>query len=162
MSHRLSDGTKVNQWGGDGATNGNKGEKPTKAQGVYRPSHKVSTRRASRGHAANGDTLQADSYEPPTLANPGCLVKGIKVGGGLMGAPEAHENEAPFPLKLAQWFIRSWCPPNGLVLDPFSGSGTTCHAAATLGRRGIGCDLRMSQCELGRRRCASVQPDLFQ
>lgn len=108
---------------------------------------------------AKGDDMK---HLPPVLANPGCLVKGIRVGGGLMGHKLAHENEAPFPLKLAQWFIRGWCPPNGLVMDPFSGSGTTCHAAMTLGRRGIGCDLRFSQCELGRRRCADVQPEMFE
>lgn len=73
----------------------------------------------------------APRYKPCELSNPGCLVQGIKVGGGLMGAKEAHENEAPFPLKLAQWFIRGWCPPGGMVLDPFSGSGTTVHAALT-------------------------------
>lgn len=90
------------------------------------------------------------------------LIQGIKVGGGLMGHKLSHLNEAPFPLKLAQWFIRGWCPPGGRVLDPFSGSGTTVHAAASLGRIGYGCDLRFSQCELGRRRCSDVQGDLFQ
>jgi DNA modification methylase len=85
----------------------------------------------------------------------------VKVGGGLMGHQLAHENEAPFPLKLAQWFIRGWCPPAGKVLDPFSGSGTVVHAATTLGRVGIGCDLRLSQCKLGRRRCREMQVEMF-
>lgn len=85
------------------------------------------------------------------------LIQGIKVGGGLMGHKLSHLNEAPFPLKLAQWFIRGWCPPGGRVLDPFSGSGTVVHAAHSLGRIGIGCDLRFSQCELGRRRMMDVQ-----
>ena len=89
------------------------------------------------------------------------LITGIKVGGGLMGHSLSHVNEAPFPVRLAQWFIRSWCPPGGRVLDPFSGSGTTVAAAASLGRVGYGCDLRLNQCQLGRRRCAEVQTDLF-
>lgn len=79
------------------------------------------------------------------------LVK-IKVGGGMLGHPFAHVNEAPFPIDLAKYFIRSWCPPGGTVLDCFSGSGTTVDAAWRLGRKGIGLDLRASQCELGRRR----------
>lgn len=87
----------------------------------------------------------------PVLANPGNLVK-IIVGGGVMGHPLAHENEAPFPQALAEWFIRSHCPPGGTVLDPFSGSGTTVAAAVALGRNGVGVDLRMSQCKLGRER----------
>lgn len=98
---------------------------------------------------------------PPTLANPGCLIKGIKVGGGLMGHKLAHENEAPFPQKLPEWFIRSHCPPNGLVLDPFMGSGTTVAAAETLGRNSVGCDLRLSQCQLAKKRCRDVQPRMF-
>jgi len=118
-------------------------------------------RRVPRGQDEQGNPIGEDAYLPPVLANPGCLVKGIKVGGGLMGHHLAHKNEAPFPLKLAQWFIRGWCPLGGLVLDPFSGSGTTVHAAMTLGRRAIGCDLRLSQCELGRRRCQDVQQELF-
>jgi hypothetical protein len=117
-------------------------------------------RRVSRGHA-DGDTTQEDAYLPPVLANPGNLIKGIKVGGGMMGHKLAHENEAPYPQKLAEWFIRSYCELGGLVLDPFSGSGTTVAAAVALGRRGIGLDLRLNQCQLGRRRCAEIQQVMF-
>ncbi len=38
-------------------------------------------------------------------------------------------------------FIAGWCPPGGVVLDPFGGSGTTAHAAHELGRVGISSDL---------------------
>lgn len=160
MSYRQVDRGRTNErrdkWGRDCPT-GNRDK-----NGNRKPQGKQITRRVSQGHGPDGDTRQDDTYTPPVLANPGVLIQGIKVGGGLMGHNLAHSNEAPFPLKLAQYFIRGWCPPNGLVLDPFSGSGTTVHAAMTLGRRGIGCDLRFSQCDLGRRRCAEVQPDLFQ
>ncbi len=110
----------------------------------------------------NGDVVEKDAYLPPVLANPGNLIHGIKVGGGMMGHKLAHENEAPYPQKLAEWFIRSYCEPGGIVLDPFSGSGTTVAAAVALGRHGIGLDLRFNQCELGRRRCEEVQPVLFE
>jgi hypothetical protein len=108
---------------------------------------------------ANGENVH-QVYIPPTKANPGnCLT--IKVGGGLMGHNLAHENEAPYPEKLASWFIRGWCPPKGTVLDPFSGSGTTVSAATQLGRIGLGFDIRDSQCKLGLERCNQVQVDLF-
>jgi hypothetical protein len=97
-------------------------------------------------------------YLPPLKANPGNLIQGITVGGGQMGHKLAHENEAPFPVKLAQWFIKSHCPPAGTVLDPFSGSGTTAQAAVELGRNAIGLDIRQSQIDLALRRMASLEP----
>ncbi|CAG8660075.1 10912_t:CDS:2, partial [Racocetra persica] len=38
------------------------------------------------------------------------------------------------PLKLFTKIIQLWCPPNGLVLDPFAGSGTTGHAVLQLNK----------------------------
>ena len=71
-----------------------------------------------------------------------------------MGSPLAHENEAPFPEELAEFFVKSFAPENGIVCDPFSGSGTTAAVAMKWGRRAIACDLRQSQVELSRRRIA--------
>lgn len=103
---------------------------------------------------------QRRGFIQPELSNPGCLFKTI-VGGGVMGHSAAHESEAPFPEKLVEFFVKSLCPPGGRVLDPFSGSGTTTSVATRLGRIGIGFDVRMNQCELGRRRCANVQREMF-
>jgi hypothetical protein len=158
MSHMLANGKRVNQWGQHFINHG-KGVTGGLGQRIKSAEHQPG-RRVPRGHV-NGDIVSEDAYDPPTLANPGNLLSGIPVGGGMMGAPEAHENEAPFPEKLAQWFIRSWCPPGGTVLDCFSGSGTTVAAARKLGREGIGLDIRASQCELGIRRCAEIQLVMF-
>jgi adenine-specific DNA-methyltransferase len=38
------------------------------------------------------------------------------------------------PLKLFKKIIQIWCPPNGLVLDPYAGSGTTGHAVLGLNK----------------------------
>jgi hypothetical protein len=92
-------------------------------------------------------------YVAPELAHPRDIFY-AKVGGGHMGHPLAAENEAPYPESLVEQIIPVVCPPAGKVLDPFSGSGTTVSVARRLGRRGIGIDLRWSQCELGRRRLA--------
>jgi len=43
-----------------------------------------------------------------------------------------HGFETVKPTKLFQKVIQLWCPPNGLVLDPFAGSGTTGHAVFAL------------------------------
>lgn len=46
-----------------------------------------------------------------------------------------------YPIALPDFFIRLFTSPNGIVLDPFLGSGTTIVAAARLGRRGVGIEL---------------------
>lgn len=119
---------------------------------------------------------QEQSYDPPAIANPGNVVQrrytaeevaeilgeptdviDCNVGGGQMGSPLCHENEAPFPEDLVEPFVRCFCPPGGLVIDPFCGSGTTLAVALKWGRRALGCDLRDSQVELTRRRVAAEQ-----
>lgn len=97
------------------------------------------------------------SYKAPAIANPGNVIDCGAVGGNNIGSKLAHENEAPFPLRLAEFFVRSFCPPGGVVLDPFCGSGTTMHAAVLHGRKGIGIDVRESQVELTKRRLAEIE-----
>lgn len=99
----------------------------------------------------NGDGMRVQCYVPPVVANPGNVVQCV-VGGGRMGSRLAHENEAPFPEKLAEAFILSFCPPGGVVLDPFCGSGTTLAVAVKHGRDAIGIDVRESQVDLSERR----------
>jgi DNA modification methylase len=79
------------------------------------------------------------------------------VGGGRIGDLLAHENEAPFPEQLAEFFVLSFCPPDGVVCDPFVGSGSTAEVALRWGRRFIGCDVRQSQVELSRRRIGACK-----
>jgi len=45
------------------------------------------------------------------------------------------------PVKLMAYLIELGCPPDGVVLDPFLGSGTTCIAAKRLRRRWIGIEI---------------------
>jgi len=73
-----------------------------------------------------------------------------------MGSKLAHLSEAPFSEKLAEAVILSFCPPGGIVVDPFCGSGTALAVAKRHGRKSIGIDIRESQIELSRRRVAEV------
>ena len=60
-----------------------------------------------------------------------------------------HGFETVKPLKLMQKIIQLWCPTEGLVLDPFAGSGTTGHAV--LGLNAVqGADRRFLLVEQGR------------
>lgn len=128
----------------------------------WKPGGEMSHRMANGRRVAKKDTkcranggMEVQGYNPPAIANPGNVIH-TDVGGGRIGHNLAHENEAPFPVALAERFVRWFCPPGGLVLDPFAGSSSTGHAAVAHGRRYIGCDLRQSQVELSRRRIADV------
>lgn len=100
----------------------------------------------------NKDGTRKDTtYNDPDICNPGNIIKGL-VGSGGLGWSGAHENEAPFPEWLAEFFIKSFCPPGGSVLDPFSGSGTTVAVSIRNGRNGVGIDVRESQVWLGETR----------
>lgn len=59
---------------------------------------------------------------------------------------------ARFPEKLVEFFILSGTNPGDLVLDPFSGSGTTAVVAAVNGRRWVGIDMNEVFCELAAER----------
>ncbi|MBL0780233.1 DNA-methyltransferase [Streptomyces albidoflavus] len=75
-------------------------------------------------------------------------------------AAASHGHVAPYPEALAARCIAAGCPPGGLVLDPFSGSGTTGAAARHLGRRYIGIDISATYHDLARARFAQGVLDL--
>jgi DNA modification methylase len=77
--------------------------------------------------------------------------------GGSFGHPAAT------PSALMNWWIRYISPPDGLVCDPFLGSGTTALECHKLGRLFVGCDKETEYVETARRRLAeaSREPSLF-
>lgn len=62
---------------------------------------------------------------------------------------------APYPVEFADRCVAAGCPDNGVVLDPFVGSGTTMFAA--LGRQvsAIGIDLKKEYCQFVREQIVS-------
>jgi len=58
------------------------------------------------------------------------------------------------PLALLELLVRACCPPGGLVIDPFCGSGTTLVAAKHLARRALGIDVSTSAVKIARERLA--------
>lgn len=71
---------------------------------------------------------------------------------------------APYPEELCVIPIKSTCPCDGVVLDPFSGTGTTMKVAFQLGRKSIGIDLSNEYIKLAKERiCREFQNySLFQ
>lgn len=66
---------------------------------------------------------------------------------------EAHF--AAYPIDLCRRPLLATCPPGGIALDPFSGTGTTLLAAHMLGRRSVGIDLSRRYLELTQERLRS-------
>lgn len=52
-----------------------------------------------------------------------------------------QEHFAPYPEDLCKIPILASCPPGGIVLDPFCGTGTTLLVARSLGRKSVGVDI---------------------
>lgn len=66
------------------------------------------------------------------------------------------------PLSLMRWLVRLVTPPGGLVLDPFSGSGTTLEAAAIEGFRAVGIEREQPYADLCVARLSKpLAPTLF-
>lgn len=61
---------------------------------------------------------------------------------------------APFPSALVEKCLRCGCPPNGTVLDPFVGSGTTMIVGLRLGLHVIGIELKPEYCTFIKHRLA--------
>jgi adenine-specific DNA-methyltransferase len=56
--------------------------------------------------------------------------QGVDELSQIVGA--GHDFKTVKPMRLIRQLVQIWCPPGGLVLDPFAGSGTTGHAVLAL------------------------------
>jgi site-specific DNA-methyltransferase (adenine-specific) len=84
----------------------------------------------------------------------GNVWKGKTAGQETVCAELLHP--AQMPEWLARDLVKSWSNEGDLVLDPFSGSGTTLAVAKSLGRKALGIELSAKYCELARRRVEAI------
>jgi DNA modification methylase len=69
---------------------------------------------------------------------------------GLFG--EKAEHPCPKPLDTMRHIVALAAPENGIILDPFMGSGTTLRAAKDLGRKAIGIEIEERYAEIAAKR----------
>lgn len=77
---------------------------------------------------------------------------------------KGHQNNHPTvkPIKLMEYLIKLVMPPkDGLLLDPFAGSGTTILAAKRLGFKAIGIEKCHEYCEIANARIESEKSLMF-
>lgn len=104
---------------------------------------------------------QADRDEGLSAFEPQAFVQ-FATGNGESGKPSSlsegretrYRNTHPTvkPEALMRWLVRLVTPEGGLVLDPFTGSGSTGKAAVLEGRSFIGCELTADYLPIARAR----------
>ena len=75
--------------------------------------------------------------------------------------PLKRKHPAVFPDKIPFDFIQCFCPPDGIVLDPFMGCGSTAVTAKQLKRNYIGFDISQEYCDLTKERINTIQDTLL-
>ena len=75
--------------------------------------------------------------------------------------PNKEAHFATYPEELVAPCILAGCPDNGLVLDPFMGSGTTGIVARKLNRNFVGCELNPEYQRMAERRIFNEGENLF-
>ena len=93
-------------------------------------------------------------------ADPGNVVEVCQTYNQHKGPAGRHT--AVMPEGLAAFFIKAACPPDGLVVDPFAGSGTTVAVARRHGRRGAGIELHQEYVDVSKDRLAHDEADEMQ
>ncbi len=142
------------------------------SKGVVKTHNPIKIDCLHAGLKLNGTTYKNYSRGEQTRSKMAKPVKKQKIKGNIweyvVGKnkedQDAKGHPAPFPCSLARDHISSWSNPGDLVLDPMSGSGTTCLAALQLGRDYIGIDVSHDYCELAKQRISkfSQNGDIFQ
>ena len=87
-----------------------------------------------------------------TIANEGIRGNVWEYATGMCSSSDRTSHPAPFPEALARDHILSWSNEGDIVLDPFSGSGTTAKMAKLNGRRWIGLEINKEYCEIAEHR----------
>jgi len=142
-------------------------------KGHVRWKNKMQTGRTERklegtGTAGDGTGLKGHSGYFDTDGNPrvhqmedGVFARNKRTVWNVATKPYAEAHFATYPPELIEPCILAGSEKGDIVLDPFSGSGTTGYVAVMHNRRYIGFDLNPEYNKLARKRILSAKPVLF-
>jgi len=124
------------------------------AIGAERPSGAEYTYGDSGGASRFFYTAKASRAEREAGLGPARAHVDPKRKDGSAGRQSKRANTHPTvkPIDLMQWLLRLVTPPGGIVLDPFTGSGTTGCAAALEGFEFAGAEMSATYAEIARAR----------
>jgi DNA modification methylase len=108
---------------------------------------------------APGSTLQTLQFDLSRCFNP--RGRNRRTVWAVSTSPFKGAHFATFPPELIRPCVRAGCPPDGIVLDPFFGSGTTGLVALEEARDFIGIELNQKYVRLSEDRLAAAFPLLF-
>ncbi len=92
-------------------------------------------------HYFDYEAMKSGDWSKDALKSPGKQMRSVWAVGGPAGSEKRFgKHPTQKPLALLERIIIASCPPGGVALDPFCGSGTTGVAALGLGRSFIGID----------------------
>lgn len=111
-------------------------------RGTNRATHSNSERLSGRARELQNNGFYFLKYSP----------KGSKPNDIWSILPEDSQKRklhfAPYPLDLCTIPILTTCPPEGIILDPFCGTGTTLLAAKIHNRKSVGIDTSLKYIDL--------------
>lgn len=84
------------------------------------------------------------------------LLRNVRTVWEVPTAPNRLKHYAQFPDELVQRMIDAGCPDDGVVLDPFMGSGTTGVVALNMNRKFIGIEISKQYFNLAKQRLEEV------
>jgi site-specific DNA-methyltransferase (adenine-specific) len=84
-----------------------------------------------------------------------------RAGAGRTASSVVNHHPTVKPTELMRYLVRMVTPPGGIVLDPFTGSGSTGRAAMLEGMRFVGCELSDEYAELARARIRYTLGPMF-
>jgi DNA modification methylase len=102
--------------------------------------------------ALSGNSLQ-DTYEVPSYKNPGS----VSDFWDIPTQPSSAKHYATYNFDLIDKPIIAGCPENGIILDPFAGTGTTILRAMQLNRQAIGIEGNQEYAEIATKRINDFQ-----